>query len=137
MCADLHHVERAEVLAAQIVTALLNSAVDVRILAMVHGSFPFRCLSHDSLQGRCRMCILSICIIRRIIRPQKRAHQKHVFTLLLFRFRHDRDAEHKREETKAYARKRQKSLMKPPYLISERKFVENCCLQIICIYAKI
>jgi len=42
MGADADHVQRAEVLAAQIVAALLHRAVDVRILTFVHCAAPFR-----------------------------------------------------------------------------------------------
>lgn len=49
MRADLDHIERAEVLAAKIVAALLNSTVDVRILTFVHDNIPLSDHSHAPL----------------------------------------------------------------------------------------
>ena len=46
MRADLDHIERAEMLAAKIVAALLNSTVDVRILTFVHDKIPLSDHSH-------------------------------------------------------------------------------------------
>ena len=49
--ADLDHIERAEVFAAKIVAALLDGAVDVRILAFVHGYIPLS----DSIHAPCML----------------------------------------------------------------------------------
>ena len=51
MRTDVHHIKRAEVLAAQVMTALIDRAMDIRVLTFVHGIDSFRIciMRHSSL----------------------------------------------------------------------------------------